>query len=85
MDELQGYEHHETLPYFNSDDLAFFYKDDLEYWGLSEDLLETCCKTKYDRQVQFVMEVNITRDSNNKIGKITILISCMLYLLYLCF
>jgi len=34
--------------------LAF--KDDLEYWGLSEDLLETCCKTNFDKKVTFVME-----------------------------
>ena len=32
-------------------------QDDLEFWGIDDSILDTCCRDKYERELEFVLHV----------------------------
>ena len=44
------------------------FKDDLEFWGLPDSLMESCCKHKYESDLLFVLAVLIILHTRREQG-----------------
>ena len=42
----------------NEEMCVLTFKNDLEFWGLPDSLMESCCKEKYESDLLFVLAVS---------------------------